>query len=85
MHDAPKNQSSYIIGGEVLKISADWAAVKEELLAIYERSVPAPVMPKTMDAVISDELAECFNGTKSVVEAGRILQNRVQLYLDEGN
>ncbi len=81
----PENQSIYTVGGESFTVSADWEAVKEELLSIYEKALPEPVMPEGMRTAIEDELWECFYGTKSIEEVGKTLQNRVQLYLDEQN
>lgn len=81
----PEEGTRYLIGGEAIQLEADWDAVREELLTIYEKSVPNPGMPKAVEAAISEGLAEYFDGTKSAEEAGAILQNRVQLYLDERN
>ena len=35
--------------------------------------------------IISEEAAEYFNGTKDAGQAAKLIQNRVQLYLDELN
>lgn len=79
----PAQRSQYVIGGETFTVSADWTTVKEELLALYEKCVPYPVMPDAVEAAISEELRECFYGSKSIPQVGEILQNRIQLYLDE--
>lgn len=83
--EEPKDAGGYLIGGETVTVSGDWAAAKEELLSIYEKSVPVPAMPKSMDAVIFEELAGYFDEAKSMEDAAEIIQNRVQLYLDERN
>ena len=83
--EEPENKTLYRVGGESFTVTADWEAAKAKLLSIYEKCIPQPIMPEGMEVAISDELWECFYGTKSIEEVGKTLQNRVQLYLDEQN
>ncbi len=73
----------YIIDGAQVRIPVDKERAKERLLSLYEKAVPEPSLPAEIYQVFTEELSQCFRGSKTVEEAAEVLQNRVQLYLDE--
>lgn len=68
-----------------LTLKADGTSYLEEYMAYLESCVPQPEYPSGISAILLEELLPYFEGDKSVEDTVRILQNRVQLYLDEGN
>ena len=78
-----ESEVKYQVDGEELMIKVDREAVKETLLALYEESVPYPALPGDLADVFAEELSGFFQGGQSAEQAAKILQNRVQLYLNE--
>ncbi len=78
-----KNGDTDVYGDLTLK--ANGTSYLEEYMAYLESCVPQPEYPSGISAIMLEELLPYFAGDKSVEETVRILQNRVQLYLDEGN
>lgn len=72
------------VAGE-LTLKADGTSYLEEYMAYLESCVPESRYPSGISAIMLEELQPYFAGDKSVEDTVRILQNRVQLYLDEGN
>lgn len=68
-----------------LTLKADGTSYLEEYMAYLESCEPQPEYPSGISAILLEELLPYFEGDKSVEDTVRILQNRVQLYLDEGN
>lgn len=79
----PREEAYYTVDGETITIPVDAVRAKEIMLTLYEQAVPYPSMPGSIRDVMEEELLSCLEGNKSAVEAGKVLQNRVQLYLDE--
>lgn len=81
--NALEAEITYRVDGEAFTIPVDAETVKEKFLALYENSVPYPSLPESISAVLEEELESCFLGEKSAEEVGKVLQNRIQLYLYE--
>lgn len=81
--NALEAEITYRVDGEAFTIPVDAETVKEEFLALYENSVPYPSLLESISAVLEEELESCFLGEKSAEEVGKVLQNRIQLYLYE--
>lgn len=76
------DEIEYSVDGEQLSIPVDAKTVREKVLALYENSVPYLSLPESIGALLEEELESCFSGQKSAGEAGKVIQNRIQLYLD---
>ncbi len=81
--NAGKNGDTEVLGDLTLK--ADGTSYLEEYMAYLESCVPESRYPSGISAIMLEELRPYFAGDKGVEDTVRILQNRVQLYLDEGN
>ncbi len=55
----------------------------EEFISFAEGAIPEPTKPSAIGTILGDELPSYFEGSKSAEETAKIIQNRVQLYLDE--
>ncbi len=55
----------------------------EEFVKTLEDARPYPLRTVPILEIISEEAADYFNGSKSAAEVGKVVTNRVQLYLDE--
>ena len=59
----------------------------EEKRAAYKKAIedarPLPIRTAPILTIILDEAEDYFNGSKSAEEVSKVINNRVQLYLDE--
>ena len=55
-----------------------------EFIKVLEEARPLPIRTEPIIEIILEEAEDYFNGYKSAEEIGRVVGNRVQLYLDEG-
>lgn len=66
----------------------NWKGVSEKKQAEYRRTIedarPLPLRTRLVLTIIQEEAEDYFNGSKSVDEVTKVVNNRVQLYLDEG-
>ncbi len=72
---APKNK---------MELKPDGTSYLEEYLAFLDSCEPMPEYPSRISAILWEELDGYFSGTRNVEDTVDIIQNRVQLYLDEG-
>ncbi len=60
----------------------------EEKLTEYRETIqearPLPLRTRPILTIILEEAEDYFNGSKGVDEITKVVNNRVQLYLDEG-
>lgn len=73
-----------LMQSEIEDLKPDGTTYIEEYMEFLENCVPWPVEPSRISAILSEELAGYFIGAKSLEDTIDVLQNRVQLYLDEG-
>lgn len=52
---------------------------------IIGKITPRPEYYSEIEEIITEEIGSYWNGSKTVQEVMEIIQNRSQLYLDEGN
>lgn len=66
-------------------IEADWFTKEQlaDLESLLGRAVFFPYKTQEILAIIEEETALYFDGSKSMEETVDVIQNRVQLYLDE--
>lgn len=69
--------------GNKLKIFEDGTNSIQEANAFLEQCVPAPRRYAVIEEIIDEELGAYFANDKSANEVAKIIDNRVQLYLDE--
>ncbi len=72
---APKNK---------MELKPDGTSYLEEYLAFLDSCEPMPEYPSRISSILWEELDGYFSGTRNVEDTVDIIQNRVQLYLDEG-
>lgn len=72
---APKNK---------MELKPNGTSYLEEYLAFLDSCVPMPDYPSRISAILWEELDGYFSGIRNVEDTVDIIQNRVQLYLDEG-
>ena len=84
------NNTAFIQGGMgmstlriQLELKPDGTTYLEDYLAFAESCVPEPVRPSAIGSIIGEEISAYFTGNKDAGEVARIIDNRVQLYLDE--
>ncbi len=71
-------------GGSFPFMKTDGESYLEEYVEFLDALGPWPENSLIAE-IISEEAAEYFNGTKDAGQAAKLIQNRVQLYLDELN
>ncbi len=81
---AGKPSSETVLHSE-MELKPDGTSYLEEYLAFLDSCVPMPDYPSRISAILWEELDGYFSGTRNVEDTVDIIQNRVQLYLDEGN
>lgn len=76
----------YSLGGgtyDYLNTKPDGTTWLEEYQELLEQSVPREVGYDAVLAIIQEEAANYFNGTKDAASVADIIQNRVQIYMNE--
>lgn len=63
--------------------SPDGTSFKEEYLDLLERLEPQPYCPQAIKDIVAEKSSQFFDGDCSVKEAAKVIQRRVQLYLDK--
>ena len=63
--------------------SPDGTSFKEEYLDLLERLEPQPYCPQAIKDIVVEECSQFFDGGRSAKETAKVIQRRVQLYLDE--
>lgn len=66
-----------------IALKPDGTPYLEEYLAFVEGCEPQPYWPEQIRAIVSEETALYFEGSRSAKDTADIIQNRVQVYLDE--
>lgn len=69
--------------GQELCIKEDGSTILEDYIALLENCVPYPGTYETIESIVWEEAAAYVSGDKSAAEVARIVDSRVQLYLDE--
>ena len=69
--------------GQELCIKEDGSTILEGYIALLESCVPYPGTYETIESIVWEEAAAYVSGDKSAAEVARIVDSRVQLYLDE--
>ncbi len=69
--------------GQELCIKEDGRTILEDYIALLESCVPYPGTYETIESIVWEEAAAYVSGDKSAAEVARIVDSRVQLYLDE--
>lgn len=64
-------------------VKQDGTSYLEEFLAFVESCEPAPYSPPQVGEIIGDELLSFFEGSKNAGDVAKIIQSKMQLYLDE--
>ncbi len=62
----------------------DGSSYLQEYVELLDTGVPETWMMTELRSIIMEEAAAFFNGDKSAKDAAVLIQNKVQLYLDEG-
>lgn len=78
-----EDEVTYIIEGEKVLLSVDKEHIKDRIFSLYDKAEPYPSMPDGIGSALAEELQEYFHGVKRPEEVQKVLQNRVQLYLNE--
>lgn len=78
-----KNYNADIPCYAPLEVKPDGTTYLEEYMAFLENCVPEPDWPSQINTIIFEELSPYYYGDREVEEAVKVIQNRVQLYLDE--
>lgn len=71
--------------GRTLNIFEDGTNSLQEANAFLAQCVPAPKTYTVLQDIIDEELSVYYHDGRSAEETANIIDNRVQLYLDEGN
>ena len=71
--------------GRDLNIFEDGTTSLQEVNAFLAQCVPAPRTYAALQDIIEEELRVYYNDGRSAEETAKIIDNRIQLYLDEGN
>ncbi len=69
-------------GQEVVTFE-DGATSVQEVNSLLEKCVPGPRSHEDLMAILGEEVTAYFDGGRTAEETARIIDNRVQLYLDE--
>lgn len=69
--------------GELLVVKEDGGRILQDFNSFLESCVPGPRLYENLEAIIWEEAQGYFEGDKTAEEAARIINNRIQLYLDE--
>ena len=73
--------------GKQLKPAYYGENTSEEKREAYKKAIedarPLPIRTALILAIILDDAEDYFNGSKSAEEVSKVINNRVQLYLDE--
>lgn len=67
-----------------MELKPDGTSYLEEYMAFLESCVPEPAYPSRISTILWEELDGYFSGYRSIEDTVDVIQNRVQLYLDEG-
>lgn len=70
-------------GYTVIESKQDVKAYVKQYNEFLENCKPIPKIPETLEYIIWDELILFFDGARSARETAKVIDNRVQLYLDE--
>lgn len=85
--DYEKDKWSYRYGkekGSLTIISkSDVKAYVKVFNTFLEKCEPVPQIPETLESILWEELDAYFGGDKTAEDTAKIIDNRVQLYLDE--
>lgn len=69
--------------GELLVVKEDGSTVLQDFNSFLESCVPGPRLYENLETIIWEEAQDYFEGDKTAGEVARIINNRIQLYLDE--
>lgn len=68
---------------EVNCLKPDGSSYQEEFMELLESAVARDKWPAQIREILTEEMEPYVQGDKTAREAARLIQNRVQLYLDE--
>lgn len=70
-------------GNYELETKEDGSSYLEDYLNFLENCAPLPHSYEALEEIVFSEVAAYFDGTQSAEQAAKVIDNRVQLYLDE--
>ncbi len=87
-HESEIEQSpegEYLWRGEGLSVLEDGSTSLHRAISFLESCVPAPALHPELMKIISEELEAFYTGDKSAEQTAKIIDGRIQIYLDEKN